>query len=309
MSNLPRVSVVLPSFNRRSELHQAIVCLLRQTHPAHEIIIVDDGSTDGTRQSLSDTFGSRISILTQPNAGPASARNRGVLAATGDLIAFTDSDCMPADNWIAQLVSGFDSQAVAGTGGYVQRASDGVIAEYIDAAGWLNPTMDEGTVTHLVTANACFFRHILIEADLFDERFTKPGGEETELSVRVRKLGYTLRYMPDAVVRHSHKLRLDDLLKVMSNYGEGWFLTSTLWPEEKRFHNAARQPWRTLLLMRHGGHRINGYRKQFGLGRAAQFGILDAVAFAAHRFGFIRAQRHSTRSKAVRSASIGTATR
>ncbi len=89
------VSVIVPTYNRAQLLPKAIDSILGQTYSKIELIIVDDGSTDGTEQILQN-YGERIRVLRQENAGPAIARNRGIRAAKGDIVAFLDSD----DLWL-----------------------------------------------------------------------------------------------------------------------------------------------------------------------------------------------------------------
>ncbi len=85
------VSVIIPTYNRAPLVGEAIDSLLSQSRPPDEIIVVDDGSTDHTADVLAH-YGSSIAVITQPNAGLSAARNAGLRAATGDLIAFLDSD-------------------------------------------------------------------------------------------------------------------------------------------------------------------------------------------------------------------------
>jgi glycosyltransferase involved in cell wall biosynthesis len=92
---MPAVSVILPVYNRESTVASAIRSVLAQTWAPLELIVVDDGSTDGTRDVL-DSFGSQITVIDHPHAGPYVARNRGLRHAQGELIAFIDSD----DVWL-----------------------------------------------------------------------------------------------------------------------------------------------------------------------------------------------------------------
>ena len=92
---VPLVSVIIPTYNRASLLPAAIASVLGQTYSNVELIVVDDGSTDGT-QHLLEGYGDRLRWISQPNAGPAVARNRGLSIARGDILAFLDSD----DQWL-----------------------------------------------------------------------------------------------------------------------------------------------------------------------------------------------------------------
>ncbi|MGD0544240.1 MAG: glycosyltransferase [Candidatus Acidiferrales bacterium] len=92
----PKVSVVIPTYNRRAQVIQAIDSVLGQTTPVDEIIVVDDGSTDQTADSIENAYGSRIILIRQQNSGVSAARNRGIRKAQGEWIAFLDSD----DAWL-----------------------------------------------------------------------------------------------------------------------------------------------------------------------------------------------------------------
>ena len=85
------VSVVIPCFNRENRLGLAIESALSQTRPPLEVIVVDDGSTDGSRR-VAESFGGTVRVIGTPNRGPSSARNTGIREATGEWVAFLDSD-------------------------------------------------------------------------------------------------------------------------------------------------------------------------------------------------------------------------
>ncbi|MES9872726.1 MAG: glycosyltransferase family A protein [Candidatus Sedimenticola sp. 6PFRAG7] len=90
-----QISVVIPTHNRATVLERALASVLTQTHPAMEVIVVDDGSEDRTRELLAQKFPS-VRYLHQPNQGVSSARNLGIANTRGDWIAFLDSD----DEWL-----------------------------------------------------------------------------------------------------------------------------------------------------------------------------------------------------------------
>jgi glycosyltransferase involved in cell wall biosynthesis len=91
-----KISVVIPTYNRRTQVIIAIDSVLAQTLPVDEIIVVDDGSTDDTSECVSRRYGPSVRVIKQENAGCAAARNRGISEARGEWIAFLDSD----DVWL-----------------------------------------------------------------------------------------------------------------------------------------------------------------------------------------------------------------
>ena len=98
--NSPVVSVIIPAWNAAPFLAEAIASVRRQTWPVNEIIVVDDGSTDGTAE-VARAAGSDIRVICQENLGPAAARNRGLAAASGDYVTFLDADDLYVEGKIA----------------------------------------------------------------------------------------------------------------------------------------------------------------------------------------------------------------
>src|SRR5256885_6424615 len=95
MTHLMKVSAVIPTYNRRDYIRRAIDRVLAQTVPVDEIVVIDDGSTDGAAELIKSTYGSRVRVVQQANSGFCAARRRGVHEAKGEWIAFLDSD----DEW------------------------------------------------------------------------------------------------------------------------------------------------------------------------------------------------------------------
>lgn len=96
----PLVSAIIPTYNRSGTIARAIRSVLKQSYPSIEILVVDDGSTDNTKEVL-QPFGESIRVLEQSNAGPSAARNRGLAAARGEFVAFLDSD----DEWMPSKIA------------------------------------------------------------------------------------------------------------------------------------------------------------------------------------------------------------
>jgi len=108
-----QVSVVIPTFNRRALVREAVASVCAQRDVACEILVVDDGSSDGTAAALREEFGTRLRVLDTPNRGVAAARNLGVAASSGELIAFLDSDDLWLPDKVAAQVALFTSHAQA----------------------------------------------------------------------------------------------------------------------------------------------------------------------------------------------------
>ena len=95
-----KVSALIPTYNRRAQVQRAIESVLAQTLPVAEIIVVDDGSTDGTADAIRTQYGSQVALIEQKNAGAAAARNRGIREAQSEWVAFLDSD----DVWLSTKI-------------------------------------------------------------------------------------------------------------------------------------------------------------------------------------------------------------
>ena len=288
--------MVVPVFNGSETISKTVAHLLRQSVIAHQVIVVDDGSTDDTGGCLKN-FGDRITFLSKQNGGPASARNCGIRSATGEFVAFTDSDCFPDQDWLGTLIKGFDSPLVAGVGGVVKGAEHGVLNDYIDTINLLNPRRNAaGEVQHLVTANACFRRSALVEAGLFNERFRKPGGEDTEVCEKLRDLGYQLKATDNAVVIHYHKQTLRSFWKMICNYGEGAYLLGRM-RQEYRWKGDIRIG---LIASIFGVHllikRMLLYRAKHGLRRAVLFSFLEQLMSVAFSWGYMKAERKAQKT-------------
>ncbi|HMK35540.1 MAG TPA: glycosyltransferase [Desulfomonilaceae bacterium] len=98
--NSPLVSVIIPTYNRAQVVPAAVRSVLAQTYPHYELIVVDDGSRDGTAELLAE-YGNAVTVITQEHKGVSAARNRGIRRSRGELIAFLDSD----DEWLPDKLS------------------------------------------------------------------------------------------------------------------------------------------------------------------------------------------------------------
>jgi glycosyltransferase involved in cell wall biosynthesis len=199
-------SVVIPTYNRKPILEKCLRALEKQTVQGYEIVLVDDGSTDGTLEWLEahkDEFPHVRSFL-QDHAGPSAARNLGVEKALGDTIIFIDSDLVVLENFL-------QAHTDALTQGQKELGSDKFFTygAVINTANFDNPTAEPYKITDFsaaffATGNVAIAKHWLEEAGLFDTGFQLYGWEDLELGVRLKKLGLKLIKCPAAVGYHWH---------------------------------------------------------------------------------------------------------
>jgi glycosyltransferase involved in cell wall biosynthesis len=104
-----RISALIPTYNRRAQVMCAVDSVLAQTVPPDEVIVIDDGSTDGTAEAIRSTYGARVTLFRQQNAGVSAARNRGLREAQGEWIAFLDSDDIWLPTKIEQQIEALSS--------------------------------------------------------------------------------------------------------------------------------------------------------------------------------------------------------
>jgi len=208
-------SIIIPAYNAEQTLGACLEALNRQstTREDYEVIVVDDGSSDGTSKKAK---GFNVKYIFQTNQGPATARNKGAQAAGGDIILFTDSDCVPDHNWIREMVSPFNDSDVTGVkGSYKTRhrelAARFAQAEFEDRYDLLqkSPSIDM-----VDTYSAAFRKDVFLEMGGFDESFPVANNEDTDMSYRLVAAGHKLVFNPRAFVYHTHPNTLIKYLKL-----------------------------------------------------------------------------------------------
>lgn len=215
------ITVVVPTYNRLASLARLLDALDVQTSVpgGFEVIVVDDGSAEDV--STVTTGHPSVRLLSQANAGPAAARNRGWRAATSALVAFTDDDTVPSSNWLRELVQAFEGQPdLAAVGGRIVPVVPGFLADFVQLEGLVNHGVDmHGRPTYLVTANAAFRREVLVALDGFDEGFRGASGEDTDLTRRLLAAGHRLAIVDDATVAHDNRTTVRALLSTYRRHG------------------------------------------------------------------------------------------
>ena len=228
-----QVSVIVPAFNAASTLEACLKSLANQTYPhdQYEVIVVDDGSTDMTA-SLAEFAAARV--IHQQNLGPAVARNRGVEAATGDTILFTDADCVPASDWIERMMEAFLDPNVVGAKGVYrtdqkQMMSRFVQCEYDDKYDRL---AHQTQIDFIDTYSAAYRRSQFLENGGFDPIFPRPSVEDQEFSFRLSQKGYRMVFIPSAIVYHRHDMTLGEYARRKYNIGY-WKALLIRWHPDK----------------------------------------------------------------------------
>lgn len=210
-----QVSTIIPTYNGRARIGRTLQALLAQPGAADmEIIVVDDGSTDGTAAYCA-SFGDRVRTLSQPNQGPAAARNLGARQAKGDILLFTDDDCVPDPDWLPEMLKPFaEDPEVIGVKGAYRTEQPELVARFVqlEYEDKYDRMAQDRYIDFIDTYSAGFRREVFLRFGGYDASFPVPCAEDVELSFRMSREGLRMVFNPRAVVAHTHP---DDLGKYL----------------------------------------------------------------------------------------------
>lgn len=201
----PSVSVIVPVRNGAATIAACVESLLGLDYPKHksEVIVVDNGSTDRTGALLAGYDG-EIRIVSEHRRGAAAARNRGLRAAGGEVIAFTDADCEVDAGWLRNIVAPLCDERVGIAGGKILARRP---CNRIEAFGEFIHDHDRAINVYKPpyadTANWSSRVAVLRSVGQFDERFLR--GQDSELAYRILQAGYRISYVSEAVVYHRNE--------------------------------------------------------------------------------------------------------
>ena len=224
----PKVSIVVPVKNGATKIKDLLDSLMHVDYDKDklEIIVVDGCSTDGTREIVSKY---PVKLVVEEKPGVNAARNTGIKSSTGEIIAFTDYDCVIPKDWVKKIVKNLQSPEVGCVGGQILRYNDEFLARYADES--VIPVMrmfKKKTLLSRISSPAyypvgCNFavkREAVEKTGFFDERF-EYGFDELEFAERVCEKGYKILLTPEITVKHKHRSSLSGLLKQAFRYGQG----------------------------------------------------------------------------------------
>ena len=221
-------SVVVPTHNRCELLQHTIESIQSQDFRDFEIIVVDDGSSDGTDHYLNQLNSySNITHIRQSNLGPARARNAGIGRSRGEFVAFTDDDCVVPPDWLTQYHRAFASEELDVAGGSVNNAAAGIFSESSqEMTNYLVRSLAarESATSFLTSNNIAYRASSLKKYGAFDERFARAGGEERALNMKILAGGGKSRFLPESTIEHYHRMTFGSFLHQQMNYGRGSYL-------------------------------------------------------------------------------------
>jgi len=203
-----KVSVVIPAYNAQQTIAEAVEQSVAQAKGPMEVevVVVDDGSVDDTAK-IAESAGA--TVIKQENAGPAAARNRGWKSATGQVICFTDSDCVPMSGWLENLLDGFRDRQVGAVAGSYEIANTGSwLAHWVHQEIMERHKRMPPFVRAFGSYNVAIPRYMLEATGGFDPKYRQASGEDNDLSYRIIKKGWRIAFRPQAKVAHHHPERV-----------------------------------------------------------------------------------------------------
>lgn len=207
----PGYSVVVPAYNAGATIRLCLEALLRQSvgRETYEVLVVDDGSTDDTAEII-QRFA--VTAIRQRNRGPAAARNHGSRLAQGEIVLFTDADCVPQADWVAQMTKPFADPNVCAVKGAYRTAQRALVARFaqVEFEERFALLKKADSIDMVDTYSAGYRKNVFERLGGFDESFPVANNEDTDLSYKLSAAGHRMVFNPDAVVCH---LRHPDTLR------------------------------------------------------------------------------------------------
>ncbi len=220
LPRVPKVSVIVCSYNGGQTLEACLRSLKKVNYPDYEVVLVDDGSTDNTKEIVSHH--PWVNAIHQPNMGLSVARNVGAAHATGEILAYTDSDCMADPDWLYYLVGTLLSGNYAGVGGpNISPPAQNWQQACVAAApgGPSHVLLTDVVAEHIPGCNMAFHRWAFDKIGGFDPEYRK-AGDDVDFCWRLQQEGEVIAFSPSAIVWHYRRFTLKAFRKQQEGYGE-----------------------------------------------------------------------------------------
>jgi GT2 family glycosyltransferase len=238
----PKVSVIVCVYNGERTIDDCLASLEKLNYPNYEVIVVNDGSTDRTLQ-IAQKYDYIYYLIDQENQGLSAARNVGIRAARGDIIAFTDADCVADEDWLTHLVARFHTSEFAAVGGpNLSPPDDSFVASCVAVSPGApaHVLLDDVVAEHIPGCNMAFRREALEAINGFDPIF-RAAGDDVDLCWRLQNKGYRIGFSPAAVVWHFRRNTVRDYLKQQRGYGKAE--TLLFFKHPSRFNVLGQSRW------------------------------------------------------------------
>lgn len=236
----PRISVVVCTYNGARTLRDCLEGLRKIEYPNFEVIVVNDGSRDETAAIASEYD---FRLITTEQRGLSHARNTGLAAATGEIVAYLDDDAYPDPHWLSYLAATFRNTSHAGLGGpNIAPPGDGPIADCVaNAPG--NPVhilLTDQEAEHIPGCNMAFRKACLEAIGGFDAQY-RVAGDDVDVCWRLQQRGWTLGFSPAAMVWHHRRNSIRTFWRQQYGYGRAEALLERKWPE--KYNRAGHLTW------------------------------------------------------------------
>ncbi|HVU99740.1 MAG TPA: glycosyltransferase, partial [Verrucomicrobiae bacterium] len=214
----PKVSVIVCCHNAAATLDECLRSLSNLTYPNREVIVIDDGSGDGTHL-IAERH--QVRCIRIPNGGLSRARNLGIEAAKGEITAFIDSDAYADPDWLYYMVSAMEEYGASAVGGpNLSPPQDGFIAQCVDQSPG-NPTcvlVDNEHAEHIPGCNMAFRKEVFDVAGKFDAQH-RAAGDDVDVCWRILAADRKVVYHASAIVWHHRRPTIRGYLKQQKGYG------------------------------------------------------------------------------------------
>jgi O-antigen biosynthesis protein len=228
----PAISVVICTYNGAATLRECLDGALRMGYPDYEVIVVSDGSTDGSAEIAGEY--DRVRVIETARAGLAAARNAGLNAASGEIVAYLDDDAIPEPDWLEHLAAAFSSGDYAAVGGpNVLPPGSGKVAQCVANApgGPTHVLLSDRDAEHIPGCNMAIRTSALRDIGGFDSRF-RAAGDDVDVCWRLLDAGHRIGFSPGAVVRHHRRASVSAYLRQQRAYGKAEALLERKHPDK-----------------------------------------------------------------------------